>query len=166
MTRQLLLFIIIKQTTMMNGCQSVLLLMIVAKINREAERNRPAYQQCHLNPESPYRYIIDALRQVWKTFRKLNSYKMLGNTWVTCKTNVLPLPLLSYYFACVSAHAIKTGQCPSYIASNFVSSSFKATRYQHKLPSSHYNKLNHYLVSTYLPLSLHQSHASAFKLKL
>ena len=99
---------------------------------------------------------------------KLNFHKMLGNTWVESKTNDLPLPLLSSYFACVSAHTIKTGQCPSYITSHFVPSSFKATRYQHKPPSSHYSKLNHYLVSSYnsLPLSLPRSHASAFKLKL
>ena len=115
-----------------------------------------------------YNLQKQALRQVCMPFRKIISHKMFGNTWVARQTNVLPLLLLSSYFACVSAHAIKTGQCPSYIASHFVPSSFKATCYQHKLPSSHYNKLNHYLVSTYnsLPLSLRRSHASAFKLKL
>ena len=36
----------------------------------------------------------------------------------------------------------------SYITNHFAPSSFKATRSQHKLPSSHYNKLHHYLVKS------------------
>ena len=62
-------------------------------------------------------YLKQALHQVCKPSPKLNSHKiiMLGNAWVARRTNVRPLPLLSSYFALVSAHAIKTGQCSSYI---------------------------------------------------
>ena len=92
--------------------------------------------------------------------------KTLSNLFIAHSTNVLPLPHLSTYFACVCAHSIKLRQCPPYLYEPFTGTSTRKTRNQHKLPSSlHYNQLESYLVSQYnsLPLSLRRCSPHTFK---
>ena len=101
--------------------------------------------------------------------------KTLSNAWVTQKTHVLPISLLSTYSACNFAFSIKTCQCPFYISEYFrtncsdQTNSTRQTRYQLKLPSSYkYNQPNHYLVTSFNSLSpyLRSSSPSSFKAKL
>ena len=55
--------------------------------------------------------------------------KTLSNLFIAHSTNVLPLPHLSTYFACVCAHSIKLRQCPPYLYELFTG--IRKTCYKH-----------------------------------
>ena len=130
-----------------------------------------------MTPKSQTKQLYDiqkkALRLVCKPYQRPK--KTLSNAWITQKTHVLPVPLLSTYSACNFAFSIKSGRCPSYISEYFQTigsnqtNRTRQTRYQHKLPSSYkYNQPNHYLVTSFnsLPPNLRSSSPSSFKAKL
>ena len=113
-----------------------------------------------------------ALRVVCRPYQNKQPKKTLSNTFVTSKTEVLPVPHLFTFFTCISAYGIKKGQCPSYLSKEFmlaIPQNHKPTRYQHKIPSSHhYNRLNHHLVSAFnsLPDNIRRSAPSSFRKRL
>ena len=71
------------------------------------------------NPRTNQLYDMQkkALRLICKPYQR--SKKTLSNAWVTQKTHVLPVPLLSTYFACNFAFSIKSCKCSSYISKYF-----------------------------------------------
>ena len=92
--------------------------------------------------------------------------KTLSCSFIAHSTNVLHLPHLSTYFACICADSIKLRQCPPYLNKPFTGRPEKPV-INIKLPSSlHYNQLeSYYLVTQYnsLPLSLLRCPPYSFK---
>ena len=118
-----------------------------------------------------YRLQKCALRLVCSQLTRTNTHKTPSTLSVVTKVNVLPLPKLSEYNACILGHNILNNNCPTYLSSIFAKTHPKRpTRDPYKLPSSaSYNRLNQYLLNSFntLPKALRsKANISTFKTSL
>ena len=120
------------------------------------------------NPRTNQLYDVQkkALRLICKPYQR--SKKTLSNAWVTQKTHVLPVPLLSTYFACNFAFSIKSCKCSSYISKYFWTICSNKNNRTRQPSFYNYNQPNHYLETSRnsLPPDLRSSSPSSFKAKL
>jgi len=102
-----------------------------------------------------YKLQKQGLRLICKDSVIPNTCKTLSTQLVTSMTNILPLPKLSQYFTCLSAHKILNNNCPTYLSLMFPSATHAhSTRHQHKLTSSSkHNALNLHILKTFNNLS-------------
>lgn len=113
-----------------------------------------------------------ALRLVCKELNLPQDNHCLPSTsLITSATGILPLPKLSQYFTCLTAHSILNNNCPEYLKDTFsyVKHDHK-TRTRYKLPSNaNHNKLSTNLLDSFNNLSSELrsvSSQSSFKKKL
>jgi hypothetical protein len=108
-----------------------------------------------LSPKSHTDPLFLLQKQALRTICKKGNHtpcRTLSTKFTCHQANILPLPDLAKYFACITAHRILNNHSPPYILGLF--NSQQCTRYNtrnhRKLPSSQkYNKLNLFIVTSF-----------------